>query len=115
MLVLLGKEIMAPNAESIPPSTLKMKPPARRQKLHTVDMWLEDKRETDGAEGLWRVGNNLYDLTDFIQRHPGGPEWLQLSKVSFIFFMIYPKLKCGVQIIRFIVSYFNFITENMFM
>ncbi|KAF7280591.1 cytochrome b5-related protein-like [Rhynchophorus ferrugineus] len=71
---------MAPNADSMPPSTLKMKPPARRQKLHTVDMWLEDKREIDGAEGLWRVGDKLYDLTDFIKRHPGGPEWLELSK-----------------------------------
>lgn len=71
---------MPPNSETIPPSSLGMKPPPRRQKLQTVDMWLEDKRETDGAEGLWRVGDSLYDLNEFIRKHPGGPEWLELSK-----------------------------------
>lgn len=47
----------------------------------TGDRWLSDKGEDDGAEGLWRVHNDLYDLTDFIEFHPGGAEWLKLTKV----------------------------------
>lgn len=42
--------------------------------------WLECKRDTDGAEGLWRIHDILYDLTDFIDRHPGGSDWLELTK-----------------------------------
>ncbi|CAH0605493.1 unnamed protein product [Chrysodeixis includens] len=34
----------------------------------------------DGAEGLWRIHDKLYDLTSFIKRHPGGEEWLELTK-----------------------------------
>ncbi|KOB71313.1 Desaturase [Operophtera brumata] len=42
--------------------------------------WLMGKAMDDGAEGLWRVHDGIYDLNDFIQRHPGGAEWLELSK-----------------------------------
>ncbi|XP_070505347.1 cytochrome b5-related protein-like [Chironomus tepperi] len=42
--------------------------------------WLETKRIDDEAEGLWRVHDKLYDLTDFIERHPGGAEWISLTK-----------------------------------
>lgn len=42
--------------------------------------WLAGKRIDDNAEGLWRVHDKLYDLTDFVQRHPGGSEWLELTK-----------------------------------
>ncbi|KAG7307965.1 hypothetical protein JYU34_006589 [Plutella xylostella] len=42
--------------------------------------WLAGKAMDDGAEGLWRVRDGIYDLTDFIHRHPGGAEWLELSK-----------------------------------
>lgn len=42
--------------------------------------WLESRRADDNAEGLWRVHNGLYDLTDFIKWHPGGPDWIQLTK-----------------------------------
>nr|AEE62418.1 unknown [Dendroctonus ponderosae] len=71
---------MPPNVSDIPPSTLGIIPPPRRAKNQTVDMWLEDKVAIDRAEGLWRVHDGLYDLTDFIQKHPGGSEWLELSK-----------------------------------
>lgn len=50
------------------------------------DLWLEDKREDDGAEGLWRVHDQLYDLRDFIKVHPGGSMWLRLTKVPFFVF-----------------------------
>ncbi|CAH0725207.1 unnamed protein product, partial [Brenthis ino] len=42
--------------------------------------WLQGKALDDGAEGLWRVHDRLYDLEHFIQRHPGGSEWLELTK-----------------------------------
>ncbi|XP_041970440.1 cytochrome b5-related protein-like [Aricia agestis] len=42
--------------------------------------WLTGKAMDDGAEGLWRVHNGLYDLESFIDRHPGGAEWLELTK-----------------------------------
>ena len=44
--------------------------------------WLEGKRVDDNAENLWRVHDKIYDLTDFISKHPGGKEWLELTKVS---------------------------------
>lgn len=44
------------------------------------EKWLEGKRADDEAEGLWRVHDKLYDLTDFIERHPGGAEWISLTK-----------------------------------
>lgn len=42
---------------------------------------MESKRQDDNIEdGLWRIHNTLYDLTDFIENHPGGPEWLRMTK-----------------------------------
>lgn len=43
--------------------------------------YLDAKRLDDGVEdGLWRIHDSLYDLTDFIKSHPGGPDWLILTK-----------------------------------
>jgi Cytochrome b5-like Heme/Steroid binding domain len=44
--------------------------------------WLESRRADDGAEGLWRVHDKLYDMKEFINKHPGGKEWLILTEVS---------------------------------
>lgn len=41
------------------------------------------KRNDDNAEGLWRVHDGLYDLTNFIESHPGGKDWIKLTKVLF--------------------------------
>ncbi|CAH1154729.1 unnamed protein product [Phaedon cochleariae] len=73
---------MAPKSDFVPKSTLGILPPKSRHLGHklTTNLWLEEKKETDGAEGLWRVHNDLYDLSEFIQKHPGGSEWLQLTK-----------------------------------
>lgn len=38
---------------------------------------MHSRRTDDNAEGLWRVHDKLYDLSDFIDRHPGGSQWLQ--------------------------------------
>lgn len=46
--------------------------------------WLDGRREDDNAEGLWRIHDSLYDFSDFIQRHPGGPDWLKLTKVRIL-------------------------------
>ncbi|KAF0305634.1 Cytochrome b5-related protein [Amphibalanus amphitrite] len=42
--------------------------------------WLEDKRKIDGAAGLWRVHDELYDLSEFAERHPGGRFWLDITR-----------------------------------
>lgn len=73
---------MPPRSEDIPISTLKIKPPPNRSPAQNGTLWLKDKHETDGAEGLWRIHNNLYDLSSFLKKHPGGSEWLELTKVS---------------------------------
>ncbi|XP_055691864.1 cytochrome b5-related protein-like [Lutzomyia longipalpis] len=55
-------------------------PSLRDIPTRTQYSWLEGRRLDDGAEGLWRVHDGIYDLTDFVERHPGGREWLELTK-----------------------------------
>lgn len=57
-------------------------PSLRDEGLRDPVQWLIGKAMDDGAEGLWRVHDGIYDLSDFVKRHPGGEEWLQLSKAS---------------------------------
>lgn len=57
----------------------------RDHPLHTAHWWLEMKREQDGAESLWRIHDGLYDFSNFIEEHPGGSEWLEVTKVPLIF------------------------------
>ncbi|XP_063972451.1 cytochrome b5-related protein-like [Diachasmimorpha longicaudata] len=54
--------------------------PARFDKIPTGDGWVEGRRKLDGAEGLWRIDDRLYDLTNFLNKHPGGSEWLTITK-----------------------------------
>ncbi|XP_043279860.1 cytochrome b5-related protein-like [Venturia canescens] len=44
------------------------------------ESFLEARKEIDGAENLWRIGNNLYDLRNFIKSHPGGQEWIAITR-----------------------------------
>lgn len=46
----------------------------------TGESYMESRRQDDGAEGLWRIHDGLYDLTEFISRHPGGQNWLRITK-----------------------------------
>lgn len=46
--------------------------------------WLQSRQKDDNAEGLWRVHDHLYDLTDFINLHPGGVDWIKLTEVCCI-------------------------------
>lgn len=41
---------------------------------------MDAKRIDDNAEGLWRVHDKLYDLINFVQRHPGGKNWLEMTQ-----------------------------------
>lgn len=62
-------------------STIAHKYPTYRDDIiKGCKRWLDGKRIDDNAEGLWRVHNKLYDFTDFVQRHPGGADWLEVSK-----------------------------------
>lgn len=45
--------------------------------------WLNGKRLDDNAEGLWRIHDKLYNLSNFINKHPGGKDWLEMTKVRF--------------------------------
>ncbi|KAF5308055.1 hypothetical protein FQR65_LT06430 [Abscondita terminalis] len=42
--------------------------------------WLEMKRNADDLDGFWRIHDNLYDVTEFIDKHPGGRFWLEETK-----------------------------------
>ncbi|XP_012534068.1 cytochrome b5-related protein isoform X2 [Monomorium pharaonis] len=53
--------------------------PAREEPKIALN-FLEARKKIDGAEGLWRIGNKLYNLETFIKSHPGGAEWLLLTK-----------------------------------
>ncbi|XP_058451370.1 cytochrome b5-related protein-like [Malaya genurostris] len=55
-------------------------PTYRSSSLRTVNNWLAGKRQDDASEGFWRVHDSLYDLTNFIDHHPGGADWLKLTK-----------------------------------
>lgn len=57
-------------------------PSLRDEGLKDPVQWLTGKAMDDGAEGLWRVHDKLYDLESFMDTHPGGREWLELSKVK---------------------------------
>ena len=62
-------------------STIAHKYPTYRDdKIKGCKRWLDGKRIDDNAEGLWRIHNKLYDLTDFVNRHPGGAEWLDVTE-----------------------------------
>jgi len=46
-----------------------------------VQIWLKERREEDKIDSnLWRIHDGLYDLNDFIERHPGGPSWLEWTR-----------------------------------
>lgn len=64
-------------------STVGIKYPALRDDFfQTGDIWFEGKRIDDNLDGLWRVHNKIYDFKSFVQNHPGGPDWLELTQVG---------------------------------
>ncbi|KAF4520003.1 hypothetical protein B566_EDAN007151 [Ephemera danica] len=68
--------VKVPSTSSLP----GLKTPRNRNGLNkSIMRWLNDRRDDDGAEGLWRIHDDLYDFSEFVERHPGGEEWLQLT------------------------------------
>jgi hypothetical protein len=62
-------------------STIVRKYPTYRDDIwKTGRKWIEGKRLDDNAEGLWRVHDKLYDLSDFVDNHPGGKDWIRFTK-----------------------------------
>ncbi|XP_030384255.1 cytochrome b5-related protein [Scaptodrosophila lebanonensis] len=62
-------------------SGISRKYPSYRRKLFiSHESWLEGKSQDDESEGLWRIRDKLYDLTDFAKRHPGGAFWIERTK-----------------------------------
>ena len=47
--------------------------PSKRDVLHkSAATWTEGKRIDDGVGNYWRIHDKIYDLTNFINKHPGG-------------------------------------------
>lgn len=44
------------------------------------EAWLSGKRIDDNVGPYWRIYDKLYDLTDFVDRHPGGRLWIEVTK-----------------------------------
>jgi len=42
--------------------------------------WLRAKVIDDDCEGLWRIHDDLYDLSGWEKSHPGGKDWIVLTK-----------------------------------
>jgi hypothetical protein len=62
--------------------SLWKKAPPRDVDRKGAENWLRVRSTEEGAEGLWRIHNKLYDLSSYIKIHPGGSEWLELTKVG---------------------------------
>jgi hypothetical protein len=52
---------------------------------HGGQDWLDDKAERDRDKGgcpdnLWLINEKLYDLNNWIDKHPGGNQWLEFTR-----------------------------------
>jgi hypothetical protein len=63
-------------------SIVKKYPSFRDDLIKGCWRWLEGRCVDDNAEELWRVHDKIYDLSDFANKHPGGREWIDMTKVS---------------------------------
>jgi hypothetical protein len=50
--------------------------------VKSVDDWIEARQKEDGADDLWRIHDGLYNLEQWIPKHPGGRQWLEITKVG---------------------------------
>ncbi|XP_068141061.1 cytochrome b5-related protein [Drosophila tropicalis] len=77
---------MAPNAKKVEKETwrksgISRNYPSYRNRIPVShESWLEGKQLDDEAEGLWRIGDKLYDLSDFATNHPGGAFWIETTR-----------------------------------
>lgn len=42
--------------------------------------WLRGKTKDDQCNQLWRIHEDLYDLSNFAAQHPGGRSWIEMTK-----------------------------------
>lgn len=46
-----------------------------------ISSWLNAKRKDDNVEDvLWRINDTLYDLRRFVDKHPGGADWIKMTE-----------------------------------
>ncbi|PSN40733.1 Cytochrome b5-related protein [Blattella germanica] len=62
------------------PSLIPKYPSFRDDAYKSPTLWIKGKQLDDGAEGLWRIHDELYDFSRWIKNHPGGSDWLDLTK-----------------------------------
>lgn len=55
-------------------------PALREHPIRSASTWIRGRAQDDGYGDLWRVYDKLYDLTDFIDRHPGGKQWIEVTR-----------------------------------
>lgn len=56
-------------------------PTGRNVVIKTASRWLKFKaKDDDIGPGLWRIHDGLYDLRDFVEKHPGGAEWISMTE-----------------------------------
>ncbi|OXA46666.1 Cytochrome b5-related protein [Folsomia candida] len=69
-----------PDTTYIQSSFKKLRKVASRNVVVTPYNWLDDKRRGDAIGDYWRVHDKLYDLTNFIEKHPGGRDWIDVTR-----------------------------------
>lgn len=76
-------EAMEHAGDLAPPKTF-LPMTGRDQRWAGPDKWFENRRKDDDVvfEGrqVWRIHDDLYDLTDFAERHPGGAWWIRQTQ-----------------------------------
>ncbi|CAL4062179.1 unnamed protein product [Meganyctiphanes norvegica] len=55
-------------------------PALRDTPLKSSHTWLAGKRIDDNIGNYWRVHDKLYDLSEFVDKHPGGRQWIELTR-----------------------------------
>ena len=55
-------------------------PSLRDSSVKGAATWMKGKKMDDDYGALWRVHDKLYDLSRFIDKHPGGSQWLQVTR-----------------------------------
>ena len=61
--------------------TKEVKMPGLGDTLKFQNNWLEHKRSVDKVDSnLWRIHDKLYNLENFAKIHPGGRQWIDLTK-----------------------------------
>lgn len=55
-------------------------PSLRDHPIKTAAQWLKGRAIDDGHGQYWRIHDKLYDLTKFIEHHPGGKQWIENTR-----------------------------------